>query len=276
MTRRSFVPVVAIAAGVLAGCSVDETSAPTPRAIVPQRPSAAVSQTINFPFPTSAQVGSAVSRDAESSSGLPIKYTALTPNICSVNDYQGVVIFRAIGDCKVAADQEGDADYLAAPTVTKTAPVSGFVQTIWFTTTPPVPALVNGTYTVSADADDEGAPYPVTFSSLTPSFCTVADNLVTFTADGLCIVGAHKNGDGKLYEPGEARQEIRIGMVAQVIEFTSTPPSPGVATTTYEVAATGGGSGNPVEFSSSTTDVCTVSGSTVTCCWSSTRRSVRS
>jgi hypothetical protein len=50
----------------------------------------------------------------------------------------------------------------------------------------------------------------------------------------------------------------------QAISFTSTAPaSATVGGATYTVTATGGGSGNPVTFTSATTSVCTVSGSTV-------------
>jgi hypothetical protein len=49
----------------------------------------------------------------------------------------------------------------------------------------------------------------------------------------------------------------------QSITFTSTPPSPALTGSTYTVAATGGGSGNAVTFSSLTTSICTVSGTSV-------------
>ena len=55
-----------------------------------------------------------------------------------------------------------------------------------------------------------------------------------------------------------------VGLIAQAIHFTSTAPS--AATyhgATYTVTASGGGSGNAVTFSSATTSICTVSGSTV-------------
>ena len=52
-------------------------------------------------------------------------------------------------------------------------------------------------------------------------------------------------------------------LTAQSISFTS-EPSGTVADTTYGVTAKGGGSGNPVTFSSASPDVCSVSGATVT------------
>jgi hypothetical protein len=53
---------------------------------------------------------------------------------------------------------------------------------------------------------------------------------------------------------------------AQTITFTSSPPATPAPTSTYQVAATGGGSGNPVTFSidPGSAQVCSVSGATVT------------
>ena len=48
---------------------------------------------------------------------------------------------------------------------------------------------------------------------------------------------------------------------AQSITFTSTPPSPAVLGGSYTVSATGGGSGNPVVFTSLTPEVCTAGAS---------------
>lgn len=54
------------------------------------------------------------------------------------------------------------------------------------------------------------------------------------------------------------------GILAQTISFTSTPPSPAIVRgPTYAVTATGGGSGNPVTFTSATPSLCAVSGASV-------------
>lgn len=60
----------------------------------------------------------------------------------------------------------------------------------------------------------------------------------------------------KVVPPGPA-------LTAQSISFTSEPSST-LVDTTYGVTAKGGGSGNPVTFSSGSPDVCSVSGATVT------------
>lgn len=52
-------------------------------------------------------------------------------------------------------------------------------------------------------------------------------------------------------------------LLAQSIAFTSAPPSPAIVGASYAVAASGGGSGNPIVFSSLSPSVCSVSGGSV-------------
>ena len=111
---------------------------------------------------------------------------------------------------------------------------------------------------------------PVTFSvgaGTTNSSCSVAGSAVTFNAAGTCVVAANQAGNAT-YDPApEKTQTITVAKTGQTINFTSTPPSPGSIGATYDVTATGGGSGNPVTFSlgaGTTNSACTVAGSTVT------------
>lgn len=52
--------------------------------------------------------------------------------------------------------------------------------------------------------------------------------------------------------------------ISQAITFTSSAPSPAHPGQTYPVAATGGASGNAVTFTSATTEICEIDGTTVT------------
>jgi hypothetical protein len=90
-------------------------------------------------------------------------------------------------------DQDGDeAEYTATVEVTP-AP-----QTIAFTSTPPSPAYVGGSYAVSASGGGSGN--PVTFSSLTGATCIVSGATVSLLATGDCTVAADQAGS-ESYEP---------------------------------------------------------------------------
>lgn len=91
----------------------------------------------------------------------------------------------------------------------------------------------------------------MSFISLTPNFAAVK--------------GSFPNAQPATLRLGEACSgPVTPPDVEQTITFTSTAPETVHPGDTYEVTATGGDSGNPVTFSSSTRDECTIEGSTVT------------
>jgi hypothetical protein len=138
-------------------------------------------------------------------------------------------------------------------------------QTIAFTSTAPSSATVGGpTYTVAATASSG---LPVSFSSGTPSVCSVSGSTVRFLTVGACTVDANQAGNSN-YDPAPQRQQsFAVGKGSQAITFSSTAPSSAtVGGPTYTVAATGGASGNPVTFTidAASSSVCSLSGSTST------------
>jgi hypothetical protein len=62
---------------------------------------------------------------ATASSGLAVRYSSLTPTTCTVHISSGVVTSLAAGNCSIAADQPGDANYNAAAQITQTLAVPG-------------------------------------------------------------------------------------------------------------------------------------------------------
>jgi alpha-tubulin suppressor-like RCC1 family protein len=66
-------------------------------------------------------------------------------------------------------------------------------QTITFVSTPPSPALLGGTYQMSANGGGSGN--PVLFSSLTPTVCTTSGTAASLVNVGNCIIAANQAGN---------------------------------------------------------------------------------
>lgn len=73
--------------------------------------------------PTLSLLGTATVT-ASASSGLAVRFSSLTPTVCTVDASSGLVTDQAPGNCQLAADQAGDAQHLAAPQVTLTLSVA--------------------------------------------------------------------------------------------------------------------------------------------------------
>ena len=224
-----------------------------------------LSQTITFTStpPTGAVVGGPTYALAATGggSGNPVVFSSGSPAVCTVSG--ATVGFVGVGTCAIHADQAGNANYRAAPRVTQSFAVGKGAQAITFTSTPPTAAAVVGGPTYALAATGGGSGNPVVFSSGSPAVCTVSGATVGFVGVGTCVIDADQAGDAN-YDPApQATQSFAVGKGAQTITFTSTPPTGAVVGPTYALAATGGGSGNPVLFSSGSPAVCTVSGATV-------------
>ena len=134
-----------------------------------------------------------------------------------------------------------------------------------FSASPASPVFApGGTFTVSATGGASGN--PVVFGTTTSAVCTVSGNTVTMVSAGACALTADQAGNGNYSAAPQATLNVTIGQAAQAITaFSASPASPVFAPGgTFTVSATGGASGNPVVFGTTTSAVCTVSGNTVT------------
>jgi len=208
--------------------------------------------------PNPAPLGSATTLSATASSGLAVTLDAEPTNVCALSGT--TLSFVGLGTCTVTADQAGDATYLPASQVTQNIVVAKVSQSITFPAITPNPATVGGSATLDATASSKLA---VSYSSLTQSVCTVSGSTVSYIAAGTCTVAANQAGNAGYEAAAQATQSVTVNQAAQAITFTSPPPASPTVGGTYTVTATGGASGNPVMFGSSTPNVCTVAGSTV-------------
>jgi len=185
----------------------------------------------------------------------PVIFSSLSSGVCTISG--STVTGVSAGACTIAANQAGNFQYNAAAQVTQGFNVDKANQTIHFGTAPTI--VVDGTGVVSAFTS---AGFAAIKDSSTPSVCTIAGNTVTGVTVGTCTITGDHHGNANYYAAPQATQSFAIGKGSQAIVF-GTAPTLAVGGTAL-AAATGGASGNPVTFSSTTTNICTLSGSTVT------------
>ena len=169
------------------------------------------------------------------------------------------------GTCTVKYDQAGDANYNAAPQVTETVNAQKADQTINVTTHAPASAAYNSSFSVAATAPGGS----VSFSSSGSCTNTAASFTIT-SGSGTCSVKYDQAGDANYNAAPQVTETVNAQKANQTIIVTLHAPASAVYNTGFSVAASGGGSGNAVTFSSAgscsnTGDSFTMTSGTGTC-----------
>ena len=224
----------------------------SPAAVTKRVTSATEPQSLNFGALSDVELWrESAELSATASSGLQVAYSSSTPLVCSISGT--TVNFGAHGRCTVTGSQDGgDTGWDAADDISQSFDVVR--QTVTFNIPSDV-QLHEGLRNLSASASSGGT---VIFSSSTNDVCTVSGAVATLKAYGTCTIAANQttNGDSAT-EVSRSFQVKRqsISFVQPNDVFLS------VGTVALSASASSGGT---VAFSSSTNDVCTVSGAIVT------------
>jgi hypothetical protein len=99
----------------------------------------------------------------------------------------------------------------------------------------------------------------VSFSAGSTDQCTISGSTVTITGAGFCTVTASQAGNGNYNVATDVSRTFSIAKANQAINFAA-PSDQFIGTGGLIVSATGGGSPNPVTFSTSTPAICTSGG----------------
>jgi hypothetical protein len=213
-------------------------------------------QTIAFPAIAEHTVGETdFDPGVSASSGLAVTLASTTPSTCTV--VGGRVHIVAPGQCTITAEQEGDVEWAAAPTVQRSFTVARKSQTLTF----PQPA--EQTF-FQPDFELEGTAtsgLPVTFTSLTAPVCLVAGSTLHMIAPGTCEVEAEQPGSAEYAPAVPVTRSFTIARAPQSVSF---PPigthtvgdpdfDPGVSAS----------SGLAVTLASTTPSTCTIVGGRV-------------
>jgi hypothetical protein len=209
-------------------------------------------QTITFDKIPPKTVGTLLALSATASSGLAVSFASTTSTVCTVSGT--TASFIAAGTCTIQATQAGDSTYAAATPVSQTFTVNGEAQTITFGTIPT--QMVGKPLALSAAASSG---LPVSFASTTSTVCTVSGTTASFIAAGTCTIQATQGGNSSYAAATPVSQSLTVSINAQTITFDKIPPK--TVGTLLALSATAS-SGLAVSFASTTSTVCTVSGTT--------------
>jgi hypothetical protein len=214
-------------------------------------------QVITFPAITGPQYAlTQITLSASTTSNLPIVFSSGTPSVCTVSGNTASLL--AVGNCVLRADQPDDATYAIGPEVSQYFAVLPAPQTITF---PAITGYQVATTTLGLSATATSS-LTVAFASTTPGVCTVAGTTASLLIAGVCNIQATQPGDGTHYAPAPpVSQSFSVHHQTQTISF----PSVGSQTVGAHVTLTAtASSGLTVSYNSTTTSVCSVSGSTAT------------
>lgn len=150
-------------------------------------------QTVAFDFPGGATVAipptvATTQLVATASSGGPITFTSNTPTVCTVSGSTASLLIA--GECSITATQPGYQGYAPA-SQSQLFVIPKRPQTIVFRN-PGSQALDGQPTTLSATVNTGR---PVTFSTSTPTVCSVSGSTLSKLANGLCVVTATQSGD---------------------------------------------------------------------------------
>jgi trimeric autotransporter adhesin len=225
------------------------------------------SQTINFTSPaegasvTYSPAGTIPLVATGGNSGNPIVFASTTPTFCTVSTtVANTVNILGAGPCTITANQAGNANYTAAPQVTRNFTIAKANQTITFPQPDPKP--FGATFQVSATGGGSGN--PVIFSSTNGARCTVNGTTVTPQAVDVCTIRAQQAGNANYNTATQVERQITITRGTGSLTFNAQGPFP-LAGGNFTLAFTPGPSTGQVTFVSLTPNICTqVSGATFT------------
>ena len=231
-------------------------------------------QTITFTPPADTMAGVPVSLSASAAPGLEVSFASSTPAVCTVSE--STVQTVTSGTCTITAAQGGSADYAAATQVTQSFQVTTGEEPQTVSLTPP-PEVVRAGVPVGepvALSATATSGLPVSYTSAPPQVCMVSGSTVLTVGRGTCTITASQGGSetyqpasagcGEIPEVASADKRgcfgVYTGGEPQAINFSQPPDTQVGVPVTLLATAT---SGLPVSFTSDSTRVCTVVGSTV-------------
>ena len=217
-------------------------------------------QTITFPSISTKTFGDpSFNPGATASSNLAVTYSSSNTSVATVAG--NLINIVGVGTVTITANQAGDSNYNAAPSVTQTLTVNKSNQTITF---PSISTKTFGDVNFNLGVTSTNSTIPVTYSSSNTSVATVSSNgTVSIVGAGNATITASQAGDSN-YDPASASRTLTVDKIQSIIIFPSIPLINKTITPIYNLDATSNNNQTPITYISSNTSVATVNGNVLT------------
>ena len=201
-------------------------------------------QTISFTQPAdTALTAGPVTLTATATSGLAVSFTSTTTGVCTVSGNSVTLV--SAGTCSINASQAGNANYQAAPTVTKSFAVTLGANIITFNSLTNR-AIGSGSFTPSASASSG---LTVSFVSTTTSVCSVSGSTVSLLAVGQCTIEARQAGNANYAAASPVDQTFSVTQAITSISLQAPATSLSGYPVTLTATVSGVGPTGTVTFS---------------------------
>ncbi len=150
-------------------------------------------------------------------SGNAVTFSTLSnPAICTVAG--AAVTYTGLGACTLRASQAGNANYAAATNVDVIVTVGIGAQIINFPAQTAVQELVvNGTFAINPLATGGSSGNAVTYTSTSPTVCSVAGTVVTMLATGVCNIAANQLGNVNYNAAATVVRSVTIDLARPIV-----------------------------------------------------------
>jgi hypothetical protein len=217
------------------------------------------SQTVTITAPATGKVGATGTVTASTTAtGLTVSVSVAPGTVCTRAGT--TVTYVGVGDCTITATQAGNTNYYPG-SATDTISVGKGDQTITFAD-PANTTMASSPVSVPATASSG---LDVTLTPTDSTVCTVSGSTSPFSVNllkpGTCTLTARQTGDADWSAATAVAQSFTIGKSDQTISATAPTTGSKGRTGAISYSTT---SALTVTVASTTTSVCTVSGTTVT------------
>ena len=192
-----------------------------PKATKPQPP--VVKKTQEIDFPALEDVALLDKKfgltEAITTGGLAVSYSA--SGACSYDLASNSVLLNAVGKCSITASQAGDANYLPAPSITRSFEIVKITRSLEIEEYDAIDLaefqILTLSFTSETDVPD------VVIASSTTDICTVKGDVITFIAVGDCKLSF--NAAGNAYYEAAPTINRTIEIISSVGEGTEESPA---------------------------------------------------